>query len=278
MWSWRRSRCCDSAVPRSSRREPARSRWLVRGRRSSAVEVADVLTLDAALRAGDGTDFFDLRPPYVPGGGIAGRVLATGHAEDAGWIGRRVVARLGQHGACAERAVAPVETLVEIPDGLGSVDAAALVHDGLTARGLLEAAAVRPGERVLVTGRRRSDGGAARAGPAAGGRDGGGRDPRAGQALEIVRTSARRRSTTAMTGGTRRPSRPPPGPSTSSWTGSAARSAARRSRFWPTEDGSRPTGHRAAPSPRSTTRRRRPAASPCAASATSGSPRTRPGG
>jgi NADPH2:quinone reductase len=116
-----------------------------------AVEVADVLTLDAALRAGDATDFFDLRPPYVPGGGIAGRVLATGLGQDAGWIGRRVVARLGQQGAYAERAVAPVETLVEIPGGLSSVDAAALVHDGLTARGLLEAAAVRPGERVLVT-------------------------------------------------------------------------------------------------------------------------------
>jgi NADPH2:quinone reductase len=116
-----------------------------------AVEVADVLTLDAALRAGDGSGFFDLRPPYVPGGGVAGRVLATGDARDTDWVGRRVVARLGQQGACAERVAAPVETLVEIPEGLGSVDAAALVHDGLTARGLLEAAAVRPGERVLVT-------------------------------------------------------------------------------------------------------------------------------
>ena len=116
-----------------------------------AVEAADILTLDAALRAGDGTDFFDLRPPYVPGGGVAGRVLATGGDEDAAWVGRRVVARLGQQGACAERAVAPVESLVEIPDGLSSADAAALVHDGLTARGLLEAAAVRAGERVLVT-------------------------------------------------------------------------------------------------------------------------------
>ncbi len=116
-----------------------------------AVEVADVLTLDAALRAGDGSGFFDLRPPYVPGGGVAGRVLATGDARDTRWVGRRVVARLGQQGACAERAVAPVEALVEIPDGLSSVDAAALVHDGLTARGLLEAAAVRRGERVLVT-------------------------------------------------------------------------------------------------------------------------------
>jgi hypothetical protein len=38
-----------------------------------------------------------------------------------------------------------------VPDGLSTADAAALVHDGLTARGLLEAARVRPGERVLVT-------------------------------------------------------------------------------------------------------------------------------
>jgi hypothetical protein len=35
---------------------------------------------------------------------------------------------------------------------VSTADAAALVHDGLTAAGLLEAARVRPGERVLVTG------------------------------------------------------------------------------------------------------------------------------
>jgi NADPH2:quinone reductase len=78
-------------------------------------------------------------------------VLAVGDARDAGWVGRRVVARIGQQGACAERAVAPVEALVPVPDGLSVADAAALMHDGLTARGLLEATRVRPGERVLVT-------------------------------------------------------------------------------------------------------------------------------
>lgn len=116
-----------------------------------AVEVADVLTLDAALRRGDGRGWFDLAPPYVPGGGIAGRVVAVGADSDAGWVGRRVVASLGQSGAAAELAVAPVDALVEVPDGLSSADAAALVRDGLTAAGLLEAAAVRAGERVLVT-------------------------------------------------------------------------------------------------------------------------------
>jgi NADPH2:quinone reductase len=122
-----------------------------RGEALVAVEVADVLTLDAALRAGDGQGWFDLRPPYVPGGGIAGRVLEVGDPRDADWVGRRVVARLGQSGAGAERAVAPVEALVAVPDALSSADAAALVHDGLTAAGLLEAARVEPGERVLVT-------------------------------------------------------------------------------------------------------------------------------
>ncbi len=117
-----------------------------------AVQVADVLTLDAALRAGAGQDWFALRPPYVPGGGVAGRVLAVGDPSDAAWVGRRVVARLGQQGACAERAVAPVAALVAVPDAVTTADAAALVHDGLTAAGLLEAARVRPGERVLVTG------------------------------------------------------------------------------------------------------------------------------
>lgn len=116
-----------------------------------AVDVADVLNMDAALRAGEGQDFFDLRPPYVPGGGAGGRVIAVGAGVDPAWSGRRVLARLGQAGACAELAVAPVDTLVEVPDGLDMQSAAALVHDGLTAMGLLEAASVKPGERALVT-------------------------------------------------------------------------------------------------------------------------------
>ena len=61
-----------------------------------AVEVADVIALDATLRAGAAQDWFDLRPPYVPGGGVAGRVVAVGSREDAHWVERRVVARLGQ--------------------------------------------------------------------------------------------------------------------------------------------------------------------------------------
>ena len=116
-----------------------------------AVEVADVLSLDAAVRSGDAQAWFDVRPPYVPGGGVCGRVTGVGDRSDEPWVGRRVVARLGQQGAYAEQAVAGIDTLVAVPDGVSSADAAALVHDGLTAYGLLEAAAAMPGERTLVT-------------------------------------------------------------------------------------------------------------------------------
>lgn len=116
-----------------------------------AVEIADVIVLDATLRSGSAQDWFDLRPPYVPGGGVAGRVVAVGDAQDARWVGRRVAARLGQAGGLAGCAVAPVTALVAIPDGVSTIDAGALVHDGLTAMGLLERLGVRAGERVLVT-------------------------------------------------------------------------------------------------------------------------------
>jgi NADPH:quinone reductase len=38
-----------------------------------------------------------------------------------------------------------------VPDGLGLPEAAALLHDGSTALGLLDVAEVKPGEQVLVT-------------------------------------------------------------------------------------------------------------------------------
>jgi NADPH2:quinone reductase len=65
-----------------------------------ALEVADVIALDATLRAGAAQDWFALRPPYVPGGG--GRAGRGGRdPEDAHWVGRRVTARLGHSGALA---------------------------------------------------------------------------------------------------------------------------------------------------------------------------------
>src|SRR5689334_25301096 len=55
--------------------------------------VADVIFLDTLLRSGWGVAFFPRRPPYVPGGGGAGRVLSVGEGVDPGWLGRHVIGR-----------------------------------------------------------------------------------------------------------------------------------------------------------------------------------------
>jgi NADPH2:quinone reductase len=116
------------------------------------VAVAGVLSVDAMIRRGHGGDYFPVRPPYVPGVGVAGQVGSVGEGSDTAdraWLGRRVLADL-EGGGYAERVVAPVERLIPIPDALGSREAMALLHDGSTALALFEAAGVRRGESVLV--------------------------------------------------------------------------------------------------------------------------------
>ena len=115
-----------------------------------AVLVAPVLYLDTQIRAGLARDWFPVTPPYVPGAGVAGRVVAVGEGTDPGWLNRLVVADTGSGGYLAE-AVLPAESLVEVPAGLGAAEAAALLHDGRTAAGLMEALNPRPGDWVLVT-------------------------------------------------------------------------------------------------------------------------------
>ncbi|MEU9606633.1 zinc-binding dehydrogenase [Streptomyces sp. NPDC048057] len=109
---------------------------------------ADVIYLDTLLRAGWGGDYFPLEPPYVPGGGGAGRVLSVGDGVDPGWVGRHVLAR--GTGGYAEQMVAEAEEVVEVPEGVASAEAAALLHDGVTAQTLLLMGKVERGEWVLV--------------------------------------------------------------------------------------------------------------------------------
>ncbi|SFQ54898.1 NADPH2:quinone reductase [Amycolatopsis arida] len=117
-----------------------------------AVAAVDVLFVETQIRRGGFGEYFDVRLPYVPGGGVGGEVVAVGDPGDADWVGRRVVTQGAESGAYAERAAAPVGGLVPVPDGLGLSEATALVHDGHTAMVVLEQAALRPGEWVLVTG------------------------------------------------------------------------------------------------------------------------------
>lgn len=111
------------------------------------VAVADVIFLETMLRGGWGQDRFQVSLPYVPGGGVAGVVVS---ASDDSWTGRRVVARLGVAGGYAEQALAPVERLIAVPDGVDLDVAAALTRDAVTALKLMDDAAIEAGDRVLV--------------------------------------------------------------------------------------------------------------------------------
>jgi NADPH2:quinone reductase len=115
------------------------------------VAAADVLWVETMIRRGEGGDYFPVRPPYRAGVGVAGTVAAVGPGVDQAWAGRRVVTRTGEHGGYVQRALVPADGLIEVPDAVELTTAAALLHDGVTALGLMDVVAVKPGERVLVT-------------------------------------------------------------------------------------------------------------------------------
>lgn len=116
------------------------------------VEVADVLMLDTVVRSGAGQDYWPMRPPYVPGCGVAGRVGRVGADVEPGLVGRRVVARTGAAGGYADRAVVDARRVVEVPEVLDLAVAAALLHDGVTALALFEVTKVGAADALLVTG------------------------------------------------------------------------------------------------------------------------------
>jgi NADPH:quinone reductase len=122
------------------------------GEATVEVAVADTLFVETAIRRGAGGEYFDHRPPYVPGNGIAGWVSGVGDGVDRGWIGREVVAHTGERGGYAERAVVPAHALSAVPEGLDLRRAAALLHDGPTALALAEGTRIARGDRVLVVG------------------------------------------------------------------------------------------------------------------------------
>jgi NADPH2:quinone reductase len=115
------------------------------------VSAADVLFVETRIRRGGGGRYFDVTPPYVPGGGVAGRVRSVGEGVDPGWVGRPVVTSTAERGGYAEQVAVPSEGLIPVPDGVDLREAAALLHDGNTAFGLLEGTGIEAGEWVLVT-------------------------------------------------------------------------------------------------------------------------------
>jgi NADPH:quinone reductase len=117
-----------------------------------AVEAAGVHLLDTMIRRGAAAGPLP-RPelPMIPGREAAGTVDALGPGVNDRWLGRRVVAHLGAaSGGYAEKAIAPVAALHEIPDHLGAEAAVAMIGTGRTAMGVLQVAALTPTDVVLV--------------------------------------------------------------------------------------------------------------------------------
>ncbi|MGW0664337.1 zinc-binding dehydrogenase [Streptodolium elevatio] len=115
------------------------------------VEAAGVHLIEARLRGG--TAVGPHQPPAVPmtpGGEVAGVVGALGPGVDEHWLGRRVVAQLHAAGGYAEMAVAQLEGVRPLPEGLDAATAVAVVTSGATAQGVLHVAALTPDDTVLV--------------------------------------------------------------------------------------------------------------------------------
>ena len=106
-----------------------------------AAAACDVLFVDTMIRSGAGAGYFPIKPPYVPGNGVGGEVVAVGESVSPEWLGRTVAAHTGGPGGTggyAELAVADVEHAVVVPDDVDLLAATAVLHDGTTALRVLE--------------------------------------------------------------------------------------------------------------------------------------------
>lgn len=112
------------------------------------VAFANVTFVETQFRA-TGAGPFRGKLPMVPGNGVGGvvRTADTGNGVEPG---TRVVTSTGGSGGYAEQVAVDAAGLFVVPDELALDDAVAVLADGRTATMLVHAAALRPGERVLV--------------------------------------------------------------------------------------------------------------------------------
>jgi len=111
------------------------------------VEAAGVNFIDIYQRSGA----YKIASPFVPGQEAAGTIAALG-AGVTGWsVGDRVGCYAGGLGAYAECAIAPVDRIVRLPDGVTTAQAAAVLLQGMTAHYLTATTyPLRPGDTCVV--------------------------------------------------------------------------------------------------------------------------------
>lgn len=117
-----------------------------------AVVAAPLNPLDLVIASGT---FHSVRheAPYVPGSECVGLVLDSDHHRPGSWVYAECHASPATPGSFATRVVVADEDLLPLPHGVDPVAAAAVGNSGTAAfMPLVEEAALRPGETVLVLG------------------------------------------------------------------------------------------------------------------------------
>lgn len=116
-----------------------------------ATEAVGVGGVDIVIRSG-ALAAYGFKEGHIPGGEVAGTVTAVGDGVDASWIGLRVWGFTGTGGGYVEQAVAPVEQILPLPEGLSAAAAVTLGSSGAVAHFGLRHAHFALGETVLVRG------------------------------------------------------------------------------------------------------------------------------
>ncbi len=95
---------------------------------------------------------FKPAPPFIPGGEAAGTVVAVGAGVKAFAVGDRVASTV-LYGAFAERIAVPEMSTVKVPASVDfTIAAATLLTYGTTYHALVDRAAIKAGETLLVLG------------------------------------------------------------------------------------------------------------------------------
>ena len=110
------------------------------------IEAAGVNFIDVYFREGR----YPAKLPFIPGQEAAGTVVSVADGVTDVKAGDRV-AWCGVMGTYAEMAVTPADRLVKVPDGVTSVQAAAVLLQGMTAHYLVHSTyPVKAGDEVLI--------------------------------------------------------------------------------------------------------------------------------
>lgn len=87
------------------------------------IEVVGVNFRDTWIRAGTVPAPGGASAPLVLGNEVGGAIVEVGDGVPCEFAGRRVVTSTGGSGGCAEYAVARVQDLIEVPDGVDLAEA-----------------------------------------------------------------------------------------------------------------------------------------------------------